>query len=51
MIIVTAPAEAAAIGKVLTDAGETVHEIGVVELGPGGEADCVIDHAESLWRG
>ncbi|MFO1084443.1 MAG: phosphoribosylformylglycinamidine cyclo-ligase [Reyranellaceae bacterium] len=50
MIVVTAPADAALVAKALKDAGETAHEVGVVERGPGGEADCVIDHAESLWR-
>jgi phosphoribosylformylglycinamidine cyclo-ligase len=36
--------------KVLTDAGESVHEVGLIERAPSDEADCVIDHAESLWR-
>ena len=50
MIVVTSPADAAAVAASLSDAGETVREVGVVERGPDGEADCVIDHAESLWR-
>ncbi|MFO1157416.1 MAG: phosphoribosylformylglycinamidine cyclo-ligase [Reyranellaceae bacterium] len=50
MIVVTAPADAAAVATHLTQAGETVHEVGVVERGRDGEADCVVDHAESLWR-
>jgi phosphoribosylformylglycinamidine cyclo-ligase len=50
MIVVTAPADAALVAETLTEAGETVHQVGVVEHGPEGEADCVVDHAESLWR-
>jgi phosphoribosylformylglycinamidine cyclo-ligase len=50
MIVVVAQADAAAVAKVLTDAGESVHEVGAIERAPTDEADCVIDHAESLWR-
>ena len=50
MIAVVARNDAARIAKALSDAGETVHEIGVVERAPGDEADCVVDHADSLWR-
>ncbi|MGD9883632.1 MAG: phosphoribosylformylglycinamidine cyclo-ligase [Reyranella sp.] len=50
MIVVTAAADAGTVGRSLTEAGESVHEVGIVERGPDGEADCVIDHAESLWR-
>ena len=50
MIAVVAKDDAARIAKALTDAGETVHEIGVVEPAPGDEADCVVEHADSLWR-
>lgn len=55
MIVVTSPDDAASVGKYLSDAGETVCQVGVVERGPDGEAakgeaDCVIDHTESLWR-
>ena len=50
MIAVVARNDAARIARALTDAGETVHEIGVVERAPGDEADCVVDHADSLWR-
>ena len=50
MIVVTSRDDAAAVATNLSDAGETVHEVGVVERGPDGEADCVIDHAESLWQ-
>ena len=39
------------VAKALTDAGESVHEVGVIEpAAPAAEADCVVDHAESLWR-
>ena len=44
------PVDAATVAKALADAGESVHEVGVVEPAPGAEADCVVDHAESLWR-
>ena len=40
----------AIMAKALTDAGENVHEVGVIEPAPGDEASCVVDHAESLWR-
>jgi phosphoribosylformylglycinamidine cyclo-ligase len=50
MIVVVGQADAARVTKVLTDAGETVQEVGLVERAPGKDADCVVDHAESLWR-
>lgn len=50
MIAVTAASDAARVAQALTEAGETVTEVGVIERAPSGEADCVVDHAESLWR-
>jgi phosphoribosylformylglycinamidine cyclo-ligase len=50
MIVVVAPADAAIVAKMLEDGSERVFEIGVIELAPGNEADCVVDHAETLWR-
>src|SRR5258707_9546852 len=50
MIVVAAAKDAAKVAKALEDAGEQVCEIGVIEPMPGSEADCVIDHAETLWR-
>jgi len=50
MIAVVAQGEAMTVAKVLTEAGESVHEVGIIEPAPEREADCVIDHAESLWR-
>ena len=50
MIVVTAPADAATVAKALTDAGESVCTVGSIEAAPQSEADCVVDHAESLWR-
>jgi phosphoribosylformylglycinamidine cyclo-ligase len=50
MIAVVAQEEAMRVAKVLTEAGESVHEVGIIEPAPEREADCVIDHAESLWR-
>ena len=50
MIVVAAKADAPRVARALTDAGEIVSEIGVLEAAPTDEADCVVDHAESLWR-
>jgi phosphoribosylformylglycinamidine cyclo-ligase len=50
MIVVVAPADATKVAQMLKDAGEQVHEVGVIEPAPGREADCVVDHAETLWR-
>jgi len=50
MIVVTAADDAAKVAKALTDAGESVCTVGVIEAAPQSEADCVVDHAESLWR-
>jgi len=50
MIVVTAAADAATVAKALTDAGESVCTVGSIETAPQSEADCVVDHAENLWR-
>ena len=50
MIVVTAAADAATVAKALVDAGENVCTVGSIEAAPQSEADCVVDHAESLWR-
>jgi len=50
MIVVVAREDAARVALALRDTGETVTEIGVIEKAPTDEADCVVDHAESLWR-
>jgi phosphoribosylformylglycinamidine cyclo-ligase len=50
MVVVVAPADAASVTRALADAGEQVHEVGVIERAPQSEADCVVDHAETLWR-
>ena len=50
MIAVVAQADVARVSKALADEGEIVHQIGAVERAPGDEADCVVDHADSLWR-
>jgi phosphoribosylformylglycinamidine cyclo-ligase len=42
MILVVAPGDARRAIDNLRAAGETVYEIGVIEKGPGGEADCVV---------
>jgi phosphoribosylformylglycinamidine cyclo-ligase len=42
MIAVVAPSDAKRAADHLRASGETVYEIGVIEKGPGGEADCVV---------
>ena len=49
MIVVVARRDAAKVSKVLADAGEIVTDVGVIEAGPQ-EADCIVEHAETLWR-
>jgi phosphoribosylformylglycinamidine cyclo-ligase len=50
MIVVVDKGDAARVGKVLGDAGETVHTVGVIERAPTDEADCVVEHGDVLWR-
>ncbi len=50
MIAVVAKADAARVAGALSDAGETVREVGIIEPAPTPEADCIIEHADSLWR-
>jgi len=50
MIVVVAPGDAAKVAKALADAGETVSTIGTIERAPTEEADCVVEHADQLWR-
>ena len=50
MVVVTAADDAASVTRALLDAGETVSAIGVIERAPDAEADCVVEHADSLWR-
>ena len=50
MIVVTAKNDAARVSQALADAGEAVSEIGIIERAAGLEADCVVEHADSLWR-
>jgi phosphoribosylformylglycinamidine cyclo-ligase len=49
MVAVVAGSDAGSVAETLTAAGESVHEVGVIERAPG-EADCVVDRAERLWR-
>jgi len=42
MIAVLDPADVKAACASLRASGETVYEIGSIEKGPGGEADCVV---------
>jgi phosphoribosylformylglycinamidine cyclo-ligase len=50
MIVVTAAGDAARVAQELAAAGETVWEVGTIERAPTDEADCVVDHADTLWR-
>ena len=50
MIAVVAKNDSARIARALSDAGETVREVGVIERAPTAEADCVVEHVESLWQ-
>jgi phosphoribosylformylglycinamidine cyclo-ligase len=50
MIAVVAAQDASRVASALTAAGETVSEIGVIEGAPTSEADCVVEHADGLWR-
>lgn len=38
------------VAKALVDAGETVFDVGVIENSPAEEADCIVEHADKLWR-
>ena len=50
MIAVVDRGDAVRVSKVLTDAGETVRAVGVIERAPTAEADCVVEHGDVLWR-
>ena len=56
MIVVVAKEDVAKVTKALADADETVSQIGVIETAPTteatptGEADCIVEHADTLWR-
>jgi len=50
MIAVVAKSDVARVSKTLSDAGETVRAVGVIERAPTSEADCIVEHGDSLWR-
>jgi len=50
MIAVVAKSDAPRVTKALSDAGEKVREVGVIERAPTSEADCVVEHGDGLWR-
>jgi len=50
MIAVVDRGDAARVSTVLTEAGEAVHTVGVIERAPTTEADCVVEHGDVLWR-
>ena len=50
MIVVVAKEDVARVTKALADAGETVSRVGIIETAPTSEADCIVEHADTLWR-
>jgi phosphoribosylformylglycinamidine cyclo-ligase len=50
MVVAVAPADADRVAACLRQAGETVSVVGVIEETPAAEPDCIIVHAEALWR-
>jgi phosphoribosylformylglycinamidine cyclo-ligase len=42
MVVVVDPADAKRAAEHLRASGETVYEIGAIDKGPGGAADCVV---------
>ncbi len=50
MIAVVAQDDVAQVARVLREAGETVHAVGIIERAPTNEADCVVEHGDGLWR-
>jgi phosphoribosylformylglycinamidine cyclo-ligase len=50
MTVVAAPADVDRVTAALVAQGEVVHRIGIVERLSTAEPDCVVDHADTLWR-
>jgi len=50
MIAVVGRNDVAGVVRALSRSGDTVHEAGFIERAPGTEADCVVEHADSLWQ-
>ena len=50
MIVVVDPKDTGEVAQALIDLGERVDEIGVIETAPTSEADCLVEHADTLWR-
>jgi phosphoribosylformylglycinamidine cyclo-ligase len=50
MVVVVDKSDVGKVTGALIAAGESVREVGVIEPAPGAEADCVVEHADSLWR-
>jgi len=50
MTAVVAKDDAARVAAALAGLGETVREVGVIERAPTQEADCIVEHADRLWR-
>jgi phosphoribosylformylglycinamidine cyclo-ligase len=50
MVAIVGKDDAKRVSKTLLEAGEKVREVGIIEGAPTQEADCIIEHADSLWR-
>ncbi|TWT13038.1 phosphoribosylformylglycinamidine cyclo-ligase [Reyranella sp. CPCC 100927] len=50
MVVAVAAADVERVTACLTDAGEAVSTVGVVETAPQTEADCIVANADALWR-
>jgi len=50
MVAVVAGPDADRVAAAFTAQGETVMRIGEIERAPQAEPDCVVEHAETLWR-
>ncbi|MBS0221980.1 MAG: phosphoribosylformylglycinamidine cyclo-ligase [Proteobacteria bacterium] len=50
MIAVVAKDAAEQVTQALIGVGESVREIGTIERAPDADADCIVEHADSLWR-
>jgi phosphoribosylformylglycinamidine cyclo-ligase len=50
MVAVVGKDETARVAEALRSAGEIVSEVGDIERAPTDEADCVVEHADTLWR-
>jgi phosphoribosylformylglycinamidine cyclo-ligase len=51
MVVAVAARDADRVAAALSEAGETVRTVGIIEQAPTiGEADCIVANADALWR-